>query len=259
MMRNTFISLLFLLPTPLLAHVSISEINYDLLGSDSDREWIEVQNSGATPIDLTKYKFLEASVKHGIIASGSSTVPAGAFAVIADNTGKFMEDNPGYVGLFFKSSFSLSNTGEVIALVDASSTVDQVSYKSTQGAAGNGLSLQKDLESWVAAKPSPGRAFLKSDLPAAAPPPPPATPTSGLKVAKATGATSSNSPTTSVVTTESPALTFAKRETNSSSPYTWWLALGAVLTLGAGATFLMRTQGGMNGISSEADQYEIVE
>ena len=90
--------------------LKITEIMYDLPGSDSGREWIEVYNAGASDIDLSLFKFFEANTNHGLAPAGSSILSAGALAVIADNPEKFSIDWPSYNGLIFDSSFSLSNT-----------------------------------------------------------------------------------------------------------------------------------------------------
>ena len=39
--------------------VVINEIMYDLSGSDTDREWIEIYNKGTSSIDLAEWRFQE--------------------------------------------------------------------------------------------------------------------------------------------------------------------------------------------------------
>ena len=41
--------------------IKITEIMYDLEGTDTDREWIEVHNETGTEIDLTGWKFYDGS------------------------------------------------------------------------------------------------------------------------------------------------------------------------------------------------------
>lgn len=101
------------------AQVVISEIMYDVEGSDSKREWVEVFNAGNASVDLTEWRLFEADVDHRITETASVHVPAGAYAIIADNPTEFLKDNVGYAGLLFDSSFSLSNSGETLILRDA--------------------------------------------------------------------------------------------------------------------------------------------
>lgn len=142
-----FICVLVFMGAPQRAHarVVLSEIMYDLAeGSDSGREWIEIFNEGAS-VDVTTWKIFEAEVNHRISEfQGAVSLASGAYAIVADNPVKFLEDNPGYSGQLFDSAFSLSNTGETLILRDADLVDrDSVSYTSEWGAAGDGLTLQR--------------------------------------------------------------------------------------------------------------------
>ena len=144
---------------PAYASVVITEIMYDLEGTDTGREWIEIQNTGSAQIDLTGWKLFEASTNHGIAAANPQTfvLLAGAYAVIADNIEKFLLDWPGFSGTIFDSAFSLSNAGETLILRDAElADKESVVYSSDWGANGDGKSLQKVGNEWVAALPAPG-------------------------------------------------------------------------------------------------------
>ncbi|MBX4209091.1 lamin tail domain-containing protein [Candidatus Parcubacteria bacterium] len=140
--------------------IVITEIMYDLPGTDPGREWVEVENTGAAAIDFSTWKLFEANINHKIAAVGSAELPAGGFAVIADSPEKYRADNPGFSGLLFDSAFSLGNEGEPIVLRDESGAdIDSVSYLPAWGAAGDGNSLQKAASgSWVSAVPTPGSA-----------------------------------------------------------------------------------------------------
>jgi hypothetical protein len=146
--------------------VIFSEIEYDLKsGVDAGREWIEVQNIGTSSISLATYKLFENKINHDIkFISGKSTLQAGEYAVIATNAKKFLLDNPFFGGNLFDSSFSLLNTGESLAIRDSKlSDVDTLSYQSSQGASGNGNSLQKSSAgSWVENVPTPGVSNAKN-------------------------------------------------------------------------------------------------
>ncbi len=142
------------------AAVVINEVMYDLSGTDTDREWVEVYNDSSTSIDLSTWKFFEANTNHALSPMGGGTVPAGGYAVIAIAPASFESDWPSFSGLLFDSSFSLSNTGETLAIKDSSlNIVDSTTYDPSIGAAGDGNSLQRESDgTWVAALPTPGQA-----------------------------------------------------------------------------------------------------
>lgn len=156
----------FFLSQPVSAQIVLDEIMYDLPGTDTGREWVEIANtgSGAVTIATSSWKFFEANTNHGIsLFQGSLLIPSGGFAIIADDPNKFLSDWPGFSGTIFRSAFSLNNSGETIALKsDAATVVDQVSYASSTGAAGDGNSLQLSGGVWKALPPSPGTANSES-------------------------------------------------------------------------------------------------
>ncbi len=137
--------------------IIISEIMYDLPGGDADREWIEVKNLGAV-VDLTKLKFFENDTNHNIaISRGDSFLPTNGYAVIVDKPDNFLNDYPDYNGPIFDSSFSLSNTGEVLSLTSGGNVIDSISYSKTSGGVGDGKSLQLFNGELKAAAPTPGK------------------------------------------------------------------------------------------------------
>ncbi|KKU82082.1 MAG: S-layer-like protein array protein [Parcubacteria group bacterium GW2011_GWA1_47_8] len=154
----TIITIFFLLAHHVHAQAFISEIMYDVSGTDSGYEWGEVGNKGSTPVDLASWKFFEEGTNHGLVAvQGSGALSAGAYAIIADDAQKFLADHAGFLGAVFDSSFSLKNTGETIALKTPNGTVgDSVAYVGDTGAAGDGNSLQKISGVWKASTPTPG-------------------------------------------------------------------------------------------------------
>lgn len=159
-MKKFLLIISFIFPNLAWGQVVINEIMYDLPGADAGREWVEIFNSGSESVDLTGWKLTEAGVNHSLnIVQGPAVLPAGGYAVIADDAGKFSVDWPNLSDTLFNSSFSLSNTGESLILLDAAgATVDSVTYDSAVGAAGSGDSLQKVSGSWLAALPTPGAA-----------------------------------------------------------------------------------------------------
>lgn len=151
-------SLLLSIPSFAFAELSITEVFYDYPNSDSHHEWIEIYNGGESAIDLSSFKFKEGETNHRLLVfKGDQKIPPQAYAVIAESGEQFLADYPSYSGILFDSTFSLSNTGETLALLNASGTaVDSISYSSSEGASGNGYSLQKINDAWFESTPTPG-------------------------------------------------------------------------------------------------------
>lgn len=160
--KNTFLQFLvfviFFLPLISSGQAVITEIMYDLEGSDSGREWIEVYNSLGSAIDLSTWKFFENGTNHNLVLyQGDGNVSAGGVAIISDNPVKFLADYPSFNGTIFDSSFSLSNTGETIIIRnDLLEDVDSVSYVSDWGGGGDGNSLNLTSSGWGPSAPTPG-------------------------------------------------------------------------------------------------------
>ncbi len=139
--------------------IYISEIMYDPSGSDTSREWIEIYNDTEGGIDFTSWKFFESNTNHGITSySGGQVLPAGSYAVIADNPTKFLEDYPSYSGILYDSAFSLSNSGEHISFKQSSSgsEIDFVDYNISLGGNNDGSTLSKIDNVWVRGGATPG-------------------------------------------------------------------------------------------------------
>ena len=153
-----FYLLLFSVPIGAGASVRISEVMYDVPGTDTGREWIEVVNEGVA-IDLSTLRLFEAGVNHKItpFQGTSGTLPANAYAVIADNPTKFLEDWPTYSGPLFDSAFSLSNTGEDLEIRDAEGlTLFAIRYPAELGAQGDGNTLHYNGSTWSVGPATPG-------------------------------------------------------------------------------------------------------
>jgi len=163
MRRFTFVLTLFLVPAALHANVLITEIMYDVPGSDIGHEWVEIQTD--TETNLLDWKFFEAETNHKLVLiQGTTTLASGEFAIIADNADKFLLDNPSFAGTLFDSTFSLSNTGETIAMKNnLGEVVDSVSYMSSWGARGDGNSLQSSTSLWDHGLPTLGTPFVKKE------------------------------------------------------------------------------------------------
>jgi hypothetical protein len=147
------------------ASFEITEIMYDLDGTDTNREWVEVHNTGAADDDLSKWYLFSDNTKHALVPQGVSTVPAGGYAVVAQNVPKFQIDWPNYTGLLFDSSWTgFSNDTETVGLKDADlNLVGSVTIASSMGGAGDGNSLQRSSSVFVGATPTPGAATLSTE------------------------------------------------------------------------------------------------
>src|SRR3989344_3853230 len=140
------------------ANVEINEIMYDLkTGSDDGREWVEVFNDSDSPVDFSIFKFFEGDTNHKLtLIQGDIKVGTAGYAIIVADNIKFKIDWPNFSGNIFDSSFSLSNSGETLAIKNADLILDEYTYKSSSGGAGDGKSLQKIDGVWVASIPTPG-------------------------------------------------------------------------------------------------------
>ncbi|HEY4502293.1 MAG TPA: lamin tail domain-containing protein [Candidatus Paceibacterota bacterium] len=164
-MKTLVLLCLFFFPFFAQAQVVISEIMYDLEGSDAGREWIEVYNAGADAVDLSSWRLFENESNHKLSLSlGSAILAPGTFAIIADNANLFLEENTGFLGTVFDSSFSLKNSAETLVIRDANlDDIDSVTYNPDIGAAGDGNSLTLQNGVWVAIPPTPGEGSMTSD------------------------------------------------------------------------------------------------
>ena len=147
---------------PVLADVKINEIMYDLPGSDSDREWVEIFNNGSSAVTITSdFRFITNGTSHTLTSKDNPIdLPAGGYAVIVDDPAGFGSDWPGLNGIIVDSSFSLNNTaGDLqITTKDADGgtvVLTSETYSKDQGAVGDGHSLQFYDNAWVVAKPTP--------------------------------------------------------------------------------------------------------
>jgi len=111
------IAICFLSPFNLArADVGINEIMYDPLGSDTNVEYIKVQNTGVSQIDLSTWYVADYDISwhfHKIIGEKETVLGVGAYALIVNtsqvNFADFKTKTPNYSGLLFRASFTLGN------------------------------------------------------------------------------------------------------------------------------------------------------
>lgn len=129
----------------------ISEIMYDLEGSDSGGEWIEIYNGGAETVEIltgtgaSTWRFFDGSNHILNLANGTSTVVANEYFIIASDAQNFLASHPGFSSTVFDTVMSLNNSSSTIALsFDGGQTQGiTASYDSTWGASGDGKTLEK--------------------------------------------------------------------------------------------------------------------
>lgn len=146
-------------PLPAYAEVEITEILYDVSGTDSGHEWVEITNTGTGAVDVSGYKFFEANTNHALtLLSGTGILQPQSSALIIQDQTKFSADYPSYSGTLFKASFDLSNSGETLGIKQTSTSGldDSVTYDASMGANGDGQSLQRSGATFVAKAPTPG-------------------------------------------------------------------------------------------------------
>ena len=161
--------LILLVFLPLVSHsqIIINEIMYDLSGSDTDREWVEIYNSGLDAVTITvgsgngSWRFVDSSAHILNTAIGTPTIVAGGYIIIAKNKTGFLTDWPSFSGILATSSISLTNTTATLSIKDENGMIlDQVTYSSDMGAKGDGSSLQKVNSGWITTVPTPGFANI---------------------------------------------------------------------------------------------------
>ena len=146
----------------------VNEVMYDFPDSDTNHEWIELFNSGDSSVTIvggsgTGAWRISDGANHTFSATasqGSMTIAAQGYAIIAKNASTFLADNPGFSGTLIESSIDLKNSSATAGLrVNADGALwGQLTYQSSQGAAGDGNSLQRKTDgSLIAALPTPGR------------------------------------------------------------------------------------------------------
>lgn len=151
------------IPARVNAGLIINEIMYDLPGTDTDHEWIEVYNDSSTEISLEGFKFNDGAnhrlntppVNGGV---GSLVVPGNGYVILSANASTFKSDYPSFSGTLIDTVMSLANEGDSLSLVDSNNDViDSISYTKSQGGVGDGNSLGSFGSALSPGIPSPGK------------------------------------------------------------------------------------------------------
>jgi hypothetical protein len=151
-------------PVAVFASVEITEVMYNPEASDSGREWVELQNTGDSSVNLDRWHFREDGTDHRISTTSqgdftdSPRLPAGEYIILADDPAAVSNDYPN-LSAVLNSSFTLVNSGESLSMINPDGVVsDSVNYDTSIGGDDNGNSLQKKNVGWIAAGPTPASA-----------------------------------------------------------------------------------------------------
>lgn len=128
-----------------------TEIMYDAPDSDEGREWVEVYNFGTEPVTVSvgstrdSFRFYDGAFHTLNLAQGTTTIPGGGFAVLADDASAWAAEHPDFSGTLFDTVMSLKNSSSTIGFaVSASDGIfTEVMYDASWGASGNGYALQR--------------------------------------------------------------------------------------------------------------------
>ncbi len=235
-------------PGALHGQVAVSEIMYDLDGADSKREWVEIQNTGSTPLDLAKWKINDGSnhvlnvpPKNG--GSGETLIAPGQYVIIAADAISFRSDHPSVSVSVIDSTLSLGNESDNISLLNASGTViTSASYTKSLGAAGDGNTLNLSGSSYIARAPSPGVTMASTAIPPKAKPAATPKKKAASRMAPATEVTEQNE---SDYVAEEGAIepelsTSSQVATASEAGPAWWLGALGIALFGSGVVYATR-------------------
>ncbi len=116
----------------------VNEVFNDAAGSDTDQEWFELYNSGATDIDLSNWLFRDFETDDLWFDNGGAIVPAGSYAVFAQTDDVSL--NGGVtVEYAYGSQIGLSNSADELVLVNPiGEVVDAVAWNTDAGWPGQG-------------------------------------------------------------------------------------------------------------------------
>lgn len=146
----------------------VSEVMYDPPGPNLGRQWMEVWNEGSTTAYLSGWTVETEGKNHPLrLIQGTSTLSVGEYAVIAEDSKKFLADWPAFSGTLLRAAIALKGRGDTLALKNGKADGDRIFYSSDSGAVGDGQSLNRALSGgWQALDPSPGMAHGPVPVPA---------------------------------------------------------------------------------------------
>ncbi len=145
-LNNKKVSSILVVGQPSNDSVVINEIMY-APSPNTGKEWFEIYNKSANPVDIKKWKWKDSTSTIRIITSQSVLLPANSFAVVCEDSAAFRSFYPAVTGLVLQSIgwSALNNTGgESVILFDSNlSQKDSITFNSTWGGGSNNTSLER--------------------------------------------------------------------------------------------------------------------
>ncbi len=109
--------------SPAPAKLTISEINYNSSSDLKSDDWIELNNYGTMPLDISEWRIGDERANHSFIFPTGTVIPPGGYLVVPEDPEKFRAIFPQVPGVPGELGFSLNNSGEQIKLFDYTNTV----------------------------------------------------------------------------------------------------------------------------------------
>lgn len=145
-MKKLFAALLLFLSAHAYSQVVINELMYAPVSPA--KEWFELYNTSAAPVNLQNWKWRDAAVSNPIrtITSQSILLQGNAYAVICEDSANFRQNYPAVNAVVIQSIGwnALNNTGteNLVLYRNTGSTEDSLTYSVSWGGTG-GFSLER--------------------------------------------------------------------------------------------------------------------
>lgn len=137
-----FISILFCCSN-LYSQIVINEIMY--APSDPNNEWFELYNTGNTPVNLSNWKWKDATATVRTITTSNINIFPNNYIIICQDSVRLRSQFANLQGIIIQTAWSqLNNTGDNLILIDPSNNrIDSVAFQSSWGGSSGGFSLEK--------------------------------------------------------------------------------------------------------------------
>ena len=159
MKEKTYLLLALVLAAPLAhAEVSIYQVLYDPVGTESGGEAIELRNLGPSPADISGWTIATDSSNTDATIPQNKLLASGATFLIADEGWNQSKDNPDWKQADHAETITLGNRDGGVALLSNGTVVDAVSW-------GNASNIDTILLKGTPAKPvMPGKSLRRMRL-----------------------------------------------------------------------------------------------
>ncbi len=139
--------MMIVLSVSALAEVMISEIMYNPFGTETKKEWIELYNNGNSEINISGWKIDDDSQRTLTLYRGDFIIMPDSFTILARNGENFSNEYPEYNGTILASTFSLTNSGKELKLIDSEDNIaESINYTDI---AEEGYSIEINETEWI--------------------------------------------------------------------------------------------------------------